>query len=62
MARPRREIDTSNYNGKFAERLRSLRDATRMSADKFAETHGFARSTWYDWESGRRTPTAEFTR
>ena len=59
MPRKRKEIDDSTYSGRFAVRLRMLRDKAGMSADAFAEMHGFARVTWYDWESGRRTPPLE---
>ena len=57
--RPRKEIDTSTYSGRFAARLRELRDKTGMSADEFAATHGFPSTTVYDWEIGRRTPSLE---
>jgi transcriptional regulator with XRE-family HTH domain len=56
MPRQRKEVDTSTYSGRFAVRLRALRDKTGMSADAFAEKHGFARATFYNWESGRKVP------
>jgi transcriptional regulator with XRE-family HTH domain len=59
MSRKRKEVDTSTYSGRFAVRLRMLRDKTGMSADEFAEKHGFARTTFYSWESGIRTPPLE---
>jgi transcriptional regulator with XRE-family HTH domain len=54
--RQRKEVDTSTYSGRFAVRLRALRDKTGMSADEFAEKHGFSRTTFYNWESGLRAP------
>jgi transcriptional regulator with XRE-family HTH domain len=57
VPRQRKEVDTSTYSGRFAVRLRALRDKTGMSADAFAEKHGFARTTFYSWESGIRTPS-----
>ena len=57
MSRKRKEVDTSTYSGRFAVRLRMLRDKTGMSADAFAEKHGFNRATWYAWEIGRMTPS-----
>ena len=57
MSRNRKVVDTSTYSGRFAVRLRALRDKTGMSADAFAEKHGFNRATWYDWEIGRYTPS-----
>ena len=59
VARARKEPDLTTYSGRFAARIRALRDKTGMSADEFAETHGFARATWYNWESGIRTPALE---
>ena len=59
MSRPRKPIDTSTYSGRFAERLRALRDKTGMSADAFAEKHGFARTTFYNWESGTYKMTVD---
>ena len=54
--RQRKAVDTSDYAGRFAVRLRALRDKTGMSADEFAATHGFARTTFYNWESGIKSP------
>ena len=54
--RQRKEVDTSTYSGRFAVRLRMLRDKT-VSADEFAEKHGFARATYYSWEIGYATPS-----
>ena len=59
MSRKRKEVDTSTYSGRFAVRLRMLRDKTGMSADEFAEKHGFKRSTYYGWEIGDRTPALD---
>jgi len=56
VSRNRKEVDTSTYSGRFAVRLRALRDKTGMSADEFAVTNGFARTTWYNWESGIKSP------
>ena len=52
----RKEPDLSTYSGRFAARLRSLRDKTGMSADEFAEMHGFNRATYYGWEVGKSAP------
>ena len=57
MSRARKEVDTSTYSGRFAVRLRALRDKTGMSADEFAEKHGFNRATYYSWEIGYATPS-----
>jgi transcriptional regulator with XRE-family HTH domain len=57
--RQRKEVDTSTYSGRFAVRLRALRDKTGMSADAFAEKHGFARTTYYGWETGVSVPSLD---
>ena len=55
--RARKEVDTSTYSGRFAVRLRALRDKTGMSVEAFVEMHGFNRTTWYSWEHGYATPS-----
>ena len=52
MARPRKAIDTSTYTGRFAARLKMLRERTGMSVDELAEKSGISRTTLYNWESG----------
>ena len=59
MSRARKEVDTSTYSGRFAVRLRALRDKTGISADEFAEKHGFARTTYYGWEIGVSVPSLD---
>jgi transcriptional regulator with XRE-family HTH domain len=59
MARKRKAVDTNTYSGRFAVRLRALRDKTGRSADEFAEKHGFARTTFYNWEAGIRAPSLD---
>ena len=57
VARQRKEPDLTTYSGRFAARIRALRDKTGMSADEFAEKHGFNRTTYYSWEIGYATPS-----
>ena len=56
MARPRKAVDTSTYTGRFAERLKMLREKTGMSVDELAEASGVSRTTLFCWESADRTP------
>jgi len=55
-ARHRKEIDTSTYTGRFAERLRMLREKAGLSVDELAEKSGIPKNTLYEWESDNRTP------
>jgi transcriptional regulator with XRE-family HTH domain len=54
--RQRKPIDTSTYEGRFALRLKALREKTGMSVDELAETSGIPRTTLYNWESGINQP------
>ena len=56
MARPRKEVDTSTYPGRFALRLKALREKTGMSVDELAEESGIPRTTLFNWESSIREP------
>ena len=56
MSRQRKEIDTSTYSGRFAERLRMLREKKGLSVDQLAGITGLPRRTLYDWESTRTSP------
>ena len=56
MARPRKEVDTSTYTGRFAVRLKTLRQRAGLSVDELAELTGISRQTLYDWESTKASP------
>ena len=59
MPRPRGEIDTSTYVGRFALRLRELREKARLSVDELAEKSGIPAPTLYRWEQGAKAPSIE---
>ena len=59
MARPRKEVDTSTYTGRFAVRLKSLREKAGMSVDELAEQSGIPKRTLWNWESGEKIPGIE---
>ena len=56
MARPRKAVDTSTYTGRFAERLKMLREKTGMSVDELAEKSGIPTRTLWNWESDTKIP------
>ena len=58
MPRPRKndKIDTSTYSGRFAERLRMLREKEGLTVDELAEKSGIPMITLYTWENGSRSP------
>ena len=51
-ARPRKTIDTSTYTGRFAARLKELREKKKLTVEELAEKSGIPRKTLYNWESG----------
>ncbi|GHT25259.1 hypothetical protein FACS189419_10110 [Planctomycetales bacterium] len=59
MARPRKEVDTSTYTGRFAERLKKLREKSGLTVEELAEKSGVPRTTIYNWESLTRTPSID---
>lgn len=61
MGRPAKPINETTYAGRFAARLRALREKRRMTGEAMASAitaAGFPCSirTYYDWESGRTQP------
>lgn len=56
MSRKRKEIDTSTYQGRFAVRLRALREKRKMTVDELSEKCGISRSTLFNWESATSKP------
>ena len=60
-AAPKKSVDTSTYAGRFAERLRILREKAGLSVEEFATkitTGGYELSakSVYNWEGGLREP------
>ena len=58
-ARPRKQVDTSTYRGRFALRLKELREEAGLSVEQFAEKSGIPAATIYDWEKARRVPSID---
>jgi ribosome-binding protein aMBF1 (putative translation factor) len=59
MARPRKAVDTSTYTGRFAVRVRSLREKAGMSVEELSEVSGIPLQTLHKWESADRCPVNE---
>lgn len=61
MTPAQKQIDESTYSGRFAARLRMLREKAGLTGQQMAEVvtaNGFAiaQRTYYAWESGRNDP------
>ena len=56
MNRPRKTVDTSTYEGRFAERLKILRTKAGLSHEEAALQIGVSTTAIYHWESGRIIP------
>jgi len=56
MSPARVEPNTNIYSGRFAERLRKLREKAGLTIDDLVELTGIPQRTLYNWEAGFRTP------
>ena len=56
MTRPRKEVDTSTFTGRFAVRLKTLREKAELTHEEAAEQIGVSPTTIYHWESARVRP------
>lgn len=59
MARRRKEVDDSTYAGRFAVRLRALREGKGLTVEELAEKTGIPIRTLYTWENCTRSPINE---
>ena len=57
--RQRKEIDGSTYAGRFAIRLRQLRDKAGLTTRELSEKTGVPKQTIEGWESGRSSPVID---
>ena len=60
MARPRKEVDQSTYEGRFAARLKALREKAGLTIKETAEEIGVTADAVYRWESGLNFPRISF--
>ncbi len=56
-----RQPDHSTYSGRFAARLRELREKTNMTGQQMAEAireagYELGERSYYNWESGKSEP------
>ena len=54
--RPRKELDLSTYEARFAARLKILREKAGLTAEQAAEQLGVSRATYFNWEAGSNFP------
>ena len=47
------------YSGRFAARLRALREKAGMSVEDLVDRTGIPAQTLYSWEQGKYTPPIE---
>jgi transcriptional regulator with XRE-family HTH domain len=55
----RKEPDTRMYVGRFAVRLRTLRERAGLSIEDMVDKTGIPAQTLYSWEQGKYTPPME---
>lgn len=59
-ARPSKAADTDTYAGRFAARIRSLREKAGKTVEQVAEEIGVSGKTVYNWEAGLRQPPLDY--
>jgi transcriptional regulator with XRE-family HTH domain len=57
--RPRKVVDTNMYSGRFAVRLRQLRDKAGLTTRELSEQTGIPLSPIQSWDGGRKSPTID---
>lgn len=60
MTRAKREPDLSTYSGRFAARLRELREKAKLSQAEAAERLGVTQIAVSRWETGSVLPRFDF--
>lgn len=56
MTPARKELDMDTYSGRFAARLKELREKAKITAKEAASRLGVSETTVFFWESGTRQP------
>ena len=56
MSPARKEPDKTTYSGRFAIRLRRLREDAGLTHEQIANSLGVTVTTYYRWESGENFP------
>ena len=55
-ARPRKEVSLDTYEGRFAARLKMLREKAKLTPEQVAKELGVSVVAIYHWEAANRTP------
>ena len=55
-ARQRKPVDTETYEGRFATRLRMLREKAKLTVEQAASELGIVPTAIYGWESAYHQP------
>ncbi len=56
MVPARKEPDKTTYSGRFAIRLRALREKAGLTPEQVAEAVGVTKDTIYNWEASHTFP------
>ena len=56
MPRTRKEVDTSTFEGRFAVRLKTLREKAKLTPEQAAEAIGVSLKMIYNYEDGAFQP------
>ena len=56
MSPARKEPDISTYSGRFAVRLRTLREKEGLTVQDLADVTGISKKSLYNWEQSLRQP------
>jgi len=59
MANKRKEVDAKMYSGRFAIRLRKLREKAGLAVEDIVKLTGIPKKTLYNWEAGERQPPVD---
>ena len=59
MSPARIEPDARMYSGRFAARLRTLREKAGLTIEDLVDETGIPRTTLYNWEAGIRMPPVD---
>lgn len=57
--RKRKEIDQESFTGRFAVRLKTLREKAGLTVEELGEQSGIPYKTLYRWEAASRSPSID---
>ncbi|MCL2305722.1 MAG: helix-turn-helix domain-containing protein [Planctomycetaceae bacterium] len=59
MSPARKQPDSTTYSGRFAIRLRTLREKAGLTVQEVAEKLGVPFKSYYNWEASRSLPSID---